>query len=245
MSSDKVKEILAKTQDYSASELLKYAVDSFGSRVAFSSSFSFEDQAILDMLMKISKDVEVFTLDTGRLPAETYDVIQQSREKYGIEIKMLFPDHELVEAMVAEYGPNLFYDSVEKRKMCCHIRKVEPLKRELSSLDAWICGLRAEQSVTRTTVRRVVWDASFELIKICPLADWASEKVWRYIRSYNVPYNKLHDKGYPSIGCAPCTRAIEPDEDIRAGRWWWEEPEHKECGLHLDVDEIKKEKGKK
>jgi phosphoadenosine phosphosulfate reductase len=178
-------------------------------------------------------------LDTGRLPQETYDVIEETREKYNIEIKVMFPDLKQVEQMVNENGPNLFYESIENRKLCCRIRKVEPLKRALSELDAWICGLRAEQSPTRQKLDKVEWDENFNLIKINPLADWTQNQVWQYIKENNVPYNELHDKGYPSIGCAPCTRPIEPGENIRAGRWWWENPEHKECGLHLHKKESK------
>ncbi|MFH1367672.1 MAG: phosphoadenylyl-sulfate reductase, partial [Elusimicrobiota bacterium] len=149
-----------------------------------------------------------------------------------INIETLFPEKSAVEKMQNDYGPNLFYDGIEKRKMCCRIRKVEPLKKKLSTLKAWICGLRREQSVTRTAVEKIERDEVFKLYKINPLIDWTESMVWKYIKENNVPYNKLHDRGYPSIGCAPCTRAVKPGEDIRAGRWWWENPEHKECGLH-------------
>jgi phosphoadenosine phosphosulfate reductase len=160
-------------------------------------------------------------------------LIEKTRRRYGLEIEVLVPDRLQVEAMAAWHGADLFYDSVENRKLCCHVRKVNVLKRELAGLDAWICGLRREQSVTRTDVQRVEWDDANGLIKINPLADWTTQQVWDYIRANDVPYNVLHDSGYPSIGCAPCTRAIAAGEDIRAGRWWWESPEHKECGLHL------------
>ena len=173
------------------------------------------------------------TLDTGRLPQETYNIMDATRERYGAAIDVFFPQAEAVQAMVAEHGLNLFYQSVDFRKLCCGVRKMEPLRRALSGLDAWITGLRRDQSVTRTDVHKVEWDTGNNLIKINPLVDWTHDDVWAYIRANNVPYNALHDRGYPSIGCAPCTRAIQPGEPERAGRWWWEHPETKECGLHV------------
>lgn len=229
-----LKEQLAKqTEDYSAQELLKFLVERFADEIAIATSFGSEDQVLTDMLCKIQSNPLIFTLDTGRLPEETYQVMQATQEKYGIRIEILFPDYKQVEDMVNRFGPNLFYKSIENRKICCRIRKIEPLKRKLSGLQAWICGLRAEQSVTRTDLQRIEYDGNFGLIKVSPLVDWSTEQVWDYIHENKVPYNKLHDKGYSSIGCAPCTRAISEGEDIRAGRWWWEQPEHKECGLHL------------
>ena len=151
---------------------------------------------------------------------------------YGIKIRLYFPDYKEVEDMVARYGVNLFYESIEKRRLCCHIRKLGPLKRAFSGLKVWICGLRREQSVTRTSDELVEWDANNGLLKLNPLIDWTEEQVWDYVRVHGVPYNKLHDQGFPSIGCQPCTRAVKPGEDVRAGRWWWEDPDHKECGLH-------------
>jgi len=226
-------QLAAETRGCSAEKLLRFIVERFGDRVALATSFGAEDQVLTDMLCKIKNRTSIFTLDTGRLPEETYEVMQATREKYGIQIEVLFPDCKEVEQMVNRFGPNLFHASVEARKLCCRVRKIEPLKRKLSGLDAWICGLRAEQSVTRTDLMRIEFDESFGLIKISPLADWTTQQIWDYIRENEVPYNKLHDKGYPSIGCEPCTRAVRDGEDIRAGRWWWEEPEHKECGLHL------------
>ena len=229
-----LKEQLAgETADFSAEELLKHLIEQFGDNIALATSFGAEDQVLTDMVCKISKSPMIFTLDTGRLPEETYEVMEATRKKYGVKIEILFPEHKKVEEMVNENGPNLFYGSIEARKLCCRIRKIEPLKRKLSESQAWICGLRTEQSVTRTGLNKIEWDDAFGLIKVCPLADWSAERVWEYIRKYDVPYNKLHDEGYPSIGCEPCTRAVKPGENIRAGRWWWEEPEHKECGLHL------------
>lgn len=229
-----LREQLAKeTEGYSAQELLKLLFERFGDKIALATSFGAEDQVLTDMFYKIESKPSVFTLDTGRLPEETYQVMQATRKKYGIRINILFPNYEQVEEMVNRFGPNLFYESVENRKLCCSIRKIEPLKRKLTGLQAWICGLRAEQSVTRTDLQRVEYDENFGLIKVSPLADWSTEQVWNYIHENEVPYNKLHDRGYSSIGCAPCTRPIREGEDIRAGRWWWELPEHKECGLHL------------
>lgn len=239
-----LKEKLAEqTEGCSAEELLKYVTERFGDRVALATSFGAEDQVLTDMFCRINDKPSIFTLDTGRLPEETYEVMQATREKYGIQIDVLFPDHKEVEKMVNSFGPNLFYTSIEARKLCCKVRKIEPLKRKLSKLDAWICGLRAEQSVTRTDLQRIELDENFGIIKISPLVDWTTEKVWDYIRQNDVPYNKLHDKGYPSIGCAPCTRAVRDGEDIRAGRWWWEQPEHKECGLHLGKADGNSRKG--
>jgi phosphoadenosine phosphosulfate reductase len=216
-----------------ASDLLKEASLTFGKRIALASSLGAEDQVLTEMLARVAPGVCVFTLDTGRLPQETYDLIDATRKRYGIQIEVLFPDRQAVEAMVNAKGANLFYDSVEDRKACCHVRKVVPLRRKLAGLDAWITGLRREQAVTRQEVRTVEWDAGNGLVKINPLADWTADQVWEYIRRNNVPHNALHDQGYPSIGCVPCTRAVEPGQDIRAGRWWWESPRHKECGLHV------------
>jgi len=226
------KQLSEETAGYSEEKMLKHLTEQFGDKIALATSFGAEDQVLTDMLCKISKSTVVFTLDTGRLPEETYEVMEATRKKYGIEIEILFPEHKKVEEMVNKSGPNLFYESIEKRKLCCQIRKIEPLKRKLSKLQGWICGLRAKQSVTRTELKKIEWDDSFGLIKVCPLADWSTERVWDYIRKHDVPYNKLHDQGFPSIGCQSCTRAVKPGEDVRAGRWWWEEPEHKECGLH-------------
>jgi phosphoadenosine phosphosulfate reductase len=214
-------------------DVLGLALDTFGRKVALSSSFGAEDMVLIDMLMKIDPRARILTLDTGRLPQETYNVIDATRQKYGATIEVFFPQADAVQAMVAERGMNLFYHSVENRKLCCGIRKMEPLGRALTGLDAWITGLRREQSVTRTDVHKVEWDEGNKLVKVNPLVDWSQDDVWTYIRNHNVPYNVLHDRGYPSIGCAPCTRAVQPGEHERAGRWWWEHPETKECGLHV------------
>ena len=227
---EKIKE---QIKGFDTKDLLAFALKYFGDKIALASSFSAEDMVITDMLCKVTASPKIFTLDTGRLPQETFDIIEGTRKKYGIEIEILFPDFKDVEKMTTEHGPNLFYESVPNRRQCCYVRKVKPLNRKLAELDAWISGLRKEQSVTRQDLQRVEKDETNNLVKINPLADWTENEVWNYIRHNDVPYNKLHDKGYPSIGCRPCTRAVKTGEDIRSGRWWWEEPEHKECGLHI------------
>ncbi|MEM4311159.1 MAG: phosphoadenylyl-sulfate reductase [Nitrososphaerales archaeon] len=220
-----------------AEKVLEWALKEFHPRIAFASSFGAEDVVIIDMLYKINPEARVFTLDTGRLPQETYDVMDKIREIYKIKIDVYFPNNAEVERMVREHGLNLFYKSVELRKLCCEVRKVEPLKRALSNLDAWITGIRREQLYTRAKVKKIEVDFVHNgIVKVNPLADWSWEDVWKYITANKVPYNKLHDKGYPSIGCLPCTRAIKEGEDFRAGRWWWEREAHKECGLHYSFN---------
>ncbi|MBI1909820.1 MAG: phosphoadenylyl-sulfate reductase [Deltaproteobacteria bacterium] len=217
-----------------AEEVLAWALKKFGDKVALACSFGAEDVALVDMMVKIDPRARIFCLETGRLNPETYDVMDKIRDKYNITIEVMFPNTTAVEKMVRAKGMNLFYDSIENRKECCGVRKVEPLNRALATVDAWITGLRRQQSVTRTAVPKVEIDSAHNNIyKINPLAEWTSEQVWQYIKKNGVPYNILHDKGYPSIGCAPCTRAVKPGEDERAGRWWWENPETKECGLHV------------
>ena len=214
-------------------ELLEWGVKEFHPCIALAWSGA-EDVAVVDMLVKINPKARIFTLDTGRLNPETYDLIDRVREKYGIDIEVMFPDAAEIEEMVRRDGVNLFYESVENRKLCCNLRKVQPLKRMLSTLEAWITGLRRDQAVTRTVLKKIEIDETFGgIIKLNPLADWSHKDVWDYIHKNNIPYNELHDKGYPSIGCAPCTRSVNPGEDIRAGRWWWESPEGRECGLHV------------
>lgn len=213
-------------------EVLAYFLKEYQGHIALASSLGIEDQVLTDMICKIAPETRIFTLDTGRLFPETYSLIERTNMTYGIKIQLFFPDYRELEKMVGDHGVNLFYESIEKRRLCCHIRKLEPLKRAFSGLKVWICGLRHEQSVTRTDNQLVEWDKQNDLLKLNPLIDWSEEQVWKYIRERGVPYNKLHDQGFPSIGCQPCTRAIQPGEDVRAGRWWWEDPEHKECGLH-------------
>ena len=185
------------------------------------------------MVVKIDPATKIFTLDTGRLFYETYELMEKTCLRYGISISVYFPEAGRVERMVTEKGINLFYGSVENRKECCHVRKVEPLRRAFEGLDVWICGLRRSQSITRADGQLVEWDEDNGLIKLNPLIGWSEDEVWSYIRENHVPYNTLHDKGFPSIGCQPCTRAVMPGEDIRAGRWWWENQDTRECGLHV------------
>jgi phosphoadenosine phosphosulfate reductase len=199
---------------------------------AFACSFGLEDMVLLDMIAKSARSIEVFTLDTGRLPDETHALLDRCRDTFTVPIRVYFPDAAEVETWVEQNGPNAFYRSIAQRKQCCGIRKVLPLKRALAGKRSWITGLRHEQSAARQALPVQEWDEANGLEKFSPLLDWNLDDVWAYIRENNVPYNALHDRGYPSIGCAPCTRAIEPGEDIRAGRWWWEETSAKECGLH-------------
>jgi len=212
--------------------VIAYFLRHFGNEVVLSTSLGLEDQVLTEMVMRTDRHTEVFTLDTGRLFPETYDLIARTNKQYGIRMKTYFPDPLKVEDMVAKYGINLFYDSFENRKMCCGIRKVAQLPRAFAGKKAWISGLRKDQSVSRFFSKLVEWDKNNKLVKINPLIDWTEKEVWAYIRDHNIPYNVLHDRGFPSIGCEPCTRAIEPGEDVRAGRWWWENEAHKECGLH-------------
>jgi phosphoadenosine phosphosulfate reductase len=200
----------------------------------FACSFGAEDMVLMDLIAQHYPGITVFTLDTGRLPEETYSLMRDVADRYGIHVPVYFPEPAAVEAYVAQNGPNGFYDSVDLRKKCCHIRKVEPLKRALRGKRAWITGLRRDQAPTRKELAVSEFDAGNGLQKISPLLDWSLSDVWAYIKQFNVPYSALHDKGYTSIGCAPCTRAITPGEDVRAGRWWWEDPEIRECGLHPD-----------
>jgi len=213
--------------------LLRAVIERFGKRLVIASSLSIEDQVITHMAVQIDPSVRVFVLDTGRLHDETYQVLADTKKQWDVAYEIYFPNAKAVEEMVNAKGINLFYESVENRKTCCGIRKVEPLNRVLATADAWVTGLRKAQSTTRLEGARVEWDAAHNMVKINPLMDWSEEQVWAYIKAHKVPYNSLHDKGFPSIGCAPCTRAVAPGEDIRAGRWWWEDPQHKECGLHV------------
>lgn len=216
-------------------DVLKWALDNLHPKLAMASSFGAEDVVVIDMMMKINPKARVFTLDTGRLNQETYDVMDEIRNKYNMNIEVMFPDSNEVEQMVRVNGMNLFYQSMGNRKLCCGIRKVHPLKKMLSSVDGWITGLRADQTEVRSSVHRIEIDPQHNgIIKVNPIIEWTWEQTWDYIKNNNIPYNKLHDKGYPSIGCEPCTRAIKPGEPLRAGRWWWETDPQKECGLHAD-----------
>lgn len=203
------------------------------SPAVFASSLAAEDMVLTDLILRAKLPIGIFTLETGRLHAETLGMLDRIRETYGVEIALFRPEPVAVDTYVAQHGLNGFYDSVELRKECCRIRKIEPLGRALAGNNAWVTGQRRAQSSTRTALDVQESDAAHRMTKFNPLADWSEQYVWHFIRSNNVPYNPLHDKGYPSIGCEPCTRAIQPDEDVRAGRWWWENPDTKECGLHV------------
>lgn len=203
------------------------------SPAVFASSLAAEDMVLTDLILKHKLNIDIFSLETGRLHKETLNMLERIKETYDYEVKLYEPDTEAVDNYVKQHGLNAFYDSVDMRKECCRIRKVEPLNRALKGKKAWITGQRRAQSATRTELAVQEDDVAHAMQKFNPLADWSEDDVWHYIRNNNVPYNALHDKGYPSIGCEPCTRAIQPGEDVRAGRWWWENPESKECGLHV------------
>ena len=223
-------------EDLDAKGVLALAVREIGAdRLAIAASFGPEDIVLIDLLAEIVGAPRVFTLDTGRLPQETYDLMDQVRRRFGIPIEVFFPDAARVESMVRAKGLNLFYESLENRRECCHVRKVEPLGRALATLDGWVTGLRRDQAPTRAAVPKIEEDPARPGVwKVAPLADWTADRVWAHIRDRDLPYNALHDLGYPSIGCAPCTRAGAPGEDERAGRWWWEAAGERECGIHFD-----------
>ncbi|MEI7828926.1 MAG: phosphoadenylyl-sulfate reductase [Prolixibacteraceae bacterium] len=229
---DKIASLNQQLAGADAIGLLSYFLTEYKGRIALASSLGLEDQVLTEMVCFIDQSVKIFTLDTGRLFPETYDLIHRTNQKYGLQMQVYFPDSKNVENMVQSKGINLFYNSIEDRILCCHTRKIEPLKRAFAGLDVWICGLRRDQSITRSDMQPIEWDETNGLIKLNPLIDWTEEHVLTYIKAYNIPYNPLHDRNFPSIGCQPCTRAILPGEDLRAGRWWWENPDTKECGLH-------------
>ena len=220
-------------EDKRAEDLLDWAIKSFHPKIVIASSFQAEDMVIIDMAVKINKDVRIFTIDTGRLHEETYQFIDFVRDYYGINIEVIFPQEKEVEKMVSKHGMNLFYKSVDLRMLCCHIRKVRPLRNFLNNVEAWVTGLRREQWASRVNIKKIELDHEHGgIVKINPLADWTHEDVWNYIKEKKVPYHPLYDKGFKSIGCAPCTRAVKEGEDPRAGRWWWEREAPKECGIH-------------
>jgi len=228
----------ARFDEASPEELLQWAVETFqrerpGDRITLACSLGMEDNVLVDMLARISEAPRVFVLDTGRLHEETYETLDSLRSRYKIDIQVMFPQPEDVEELTRKKGMFSFYESVENRKECCGIRKVEPLRRALSDVDAWITGLRRSQSVTRADIRKIEVDEGHGILKLNPLADWSEDDVEAYAEKHRVPLNPLHARGFPSIGCQPCTRAIEPGEDVRAGRWWWEAADSKECGLHV------------
>jgi thioredoxin-dependent adenylylsulfate APS reductase len=239
--SDEVLHLIAsgEAEGWSAQKILIWAIKNFAPRLSLSCSFGArEGMVLLDMMRRIDPQSRVFTLDTGRIPQETYDLMDRVRDRYGVKIEVVFPRAEDVEAMVREKGLNLFYESVEKRQLCCRIRKVEPLARYLAGVDAWISGLRREQNVTRADVPKLEIDeAHGGIVKLNPIADWTEGQVLAYVREHNVAVNRLHGEGYPSVGCAPCSRAVASGDDPRAGRWWWEHPETRECGIHVDEED--------
>jgi thioredoxin-dependent adenylylsulfate APS reductase len=217
-----------------AQETIDWALGTFGRRAAVCTSFQAEGMVILDMACRADPQVRVFTIDTGRLPPETYELIDRVRERYGIDVEVFYPDQNELSQMVTQHGVNPFYRSVSLRLLCCEVRKVNPLNRALGNLDAWITGLRRSQNQTRASLSRVELDPDHgNIVKVNPLADWSDERVWEYIRAHDLPYNRLYDQGYTSIGCAPCTRPVKAGEDERAGRWWWETGMPKECGIHV------------
>jgi len=220
-------ELVEKTR-----ETLQRVAEQFTPAV-FASSLAAEDMVLTDMILRDKLNIGIFTLETGRLHAETLNVLERIKETYGYDVALYRPQPEAVEEYVKLHGLNAFYESVDMRKECCRIRKVEPLNRALQGRRAWVTGQRRAQSTTRAALDVQEQDEAHDMVKFNPLVDWSEEDVWHYIRSKDVPYNQLHDRGYPSIGCEPCTRAIQPGEDVRAGRWWWENPESKECGLHV------------
>lgn len=228
-----VTEVVKKFKDSTAVEILEYFIKEYGNTAALSSSFGVEDQVLTHMMLTLDKNANVFTLDTGRLHPETYSVMDATNLKYGVKVNVFFPNTQAVENLYKTQGINGFYESIENRKVCCYVRKIEPLRRALGDLDVWITGLRASQSVTRENLNVIEYDEINKVIKVNPLLDWSEKDVWDFVKENKVPYNKLHDEGFPSIGCAPCTRAVAAGEDVRSGRWWWENPEHKECGLHI------------
>ncbi|MSP13640.1 MAG: phosphoadenylyl-sulfate reductase [Chloroflexi bacterium] len=226
--------LAAEFEYQSPQEVLKWALDQYHPRIAICTSFQDTGMVILDMAWRINPAVRIFTLDTGRLPEETYRIIDTVRERYNLPIEVIFPDAQEVQDLTQLHGVNLFRKEVSLRQNCCEVRKVNPLRKKLSTLDGWISGLRRDQSVRRAAVPVIEIDHEHgDIIKINPLATWTHDQVWNYIQDHDVPYHRLYDQGYTSIGCAPCTRATQPGEDPRAGRWWWEQEEHKECGIHI------------
>ncbi|MBN2480622.1 MAG: phosphoadenylyl-sulfate reductase [Bacteroidales bacterium] len=225
----------------SPEETIKFFTGTFGRELCLSSSMGAEDQVLTDMLVQADHGIRIITLDTGRLFPETLNLIDETNRHYQIRIEVVFPDYRNVEKMVREKGINLFYESIENRKLCCNLRKVEPLNRALDGMKAWITGIRKDQTLDRFHTRVVELDEGFNLVKINPLYRWTEKMVWEYIRTNKIPYNKLYDQGYRSIGCQPCTRPVKKDEDPRAGRWWWEDQGHKECGLHVKDDNTGKQ----
>lgn len=230
---NKLRALQHQLRDRSPQEGLAWLAQQYPGKIALSTSFGIEDQAITHILALHKLPISIFTLDTGRLFAETYGTWRRTLEKYGLPIQAFYPDREKLETFVTQHGPDSFYESVDRRKQCCHLRKVEPLQRALQNVEVWVTGIRAEQSPERQQMPAIEWDDQYQLYKYHPLLFWTYEQLTTYVDSYDIPVNPLHAKGFVSIGCAPCTRAIRPGEDFRAGRWWWEDNSKKECGLHV------------
>ncbi len=228
-----VAELQQLSEERSIIETLEYLLSIYPGQITFSTSFSFEDQVISHHILSNKLPIKIFTLDTGRIFPETYSVWSRTNERYETSIEAYYPDNSLLQPFVTEKGPNSFYEAPENRIACCHIRKVEPLRRALKGNAIWVTGLRAEHSANRNNLAAFEWDEVNQLVKYHPIVKWSTEEVKNYINEFNIPYNILHDRGFVSIGCQPCTRAIQPGEDFRAGRWWWEDSAKKECGLHV------------
>lgn len=228
-----ITQIKQEIEGLGAAEIIQHVQQKYGSEAVFSTSFGIEDQVLTHLIAQTGRGISLFTLETGRLFPETYYVWNRTLEKYKLPIKAYYPNTEAVEQMVLEKGPSSFYESVENRKECCYIRKIEPLRRAIDGFKIWITGIRAEQSPNREDMENIEWDAANKIIKIHPLFHWTLEEVEVFLKKNGIPYNPLHDKGFPSIGCQPCTRAVQKGEDFRAGRWWWEDKSKKECGLHV------------
>ncbi|HEY3109126.1 MAG TPA: phosphoadenylyl-sulfate reductase [Chloroflexota bacterium] len=231
-------EIAVELDDKDPQDVIAWSIERFQrTHLAICTSFQSDGMAILDMAWRIDPKVRVFTVDTGRMPAETYDLMEQVRDRYGMQIEVYYPDAQELQSLVRRHGVNMFYQSVPMRLTCCDVRKVRPLVKVLHGLDAWVTGLRRDQWATRSNIRKIELDHDHGgIVKVNPLADWTDEEVWDYIRDNEVPYHPLYDQGYQSIGCAPCTRPVEPGANARSGRWWWEKDGPKECGMHCAVE---------
>ena len=237
MNANDISRLNASFSEASAQEVLTHAVETSGQRLTVASSLGLEDQILTHMLSQLTDAMDIFVLDTGRLHQETYDLMATTSLQYAFQYRVFFPNQADVEAMVSTHGPNHFYQSIDHRKSCCGVRKVAPLSRALDGYGGWVTGIRRAQSIDRALTPFFEWDEAHGLLKVNPLIKWSKDDVWNYIKRHDVPYNSLHDQGYPSIGCAPCTRAVTPGEDDRAGRWWWEDAVKKECGLHVNLDD--------
>ncbi len=232
MNTEQIEQLEKKYRGAKAEEIIQLAIEIFENKLSFATSLSVEDQVVTYMLSMVSSRIDIFTLDTGRLFQETYDTIEKTNKFFNINIRIIFPEKEQVENMVNEKGINCFYENAENRKECCTIRKTKPLLKTLQDYEAWMTGLRREQSVTRFGMKKIEKDTLSGLVKFNPLADWTEQETYDFIEKHGIPFNELQNKGFRSIGCLPCTRPVNKDDDIRAGRWWWEKPEQKECGLH-------------